>query len=305
MICTEQSERDTAAPATKLGRMRARLALDFEHSTARGHTILAATLQEPPLRVVRAFPLEDGAALVHLHNVSGGLLGGDALELAIRVGARAQTQVTTTSSTRIYRPKPDAPTATQTTEINVGENALLEYVPDPLIPFAGARFAQRTAIYLAAGAGLFWWEIVAPGREASGEQFAYQFVEWTTDLTVAGRLVAAERVRMEPRRVSLAHPARMGAHRHIATFFICREGLDARFWLAAEQKLRGVAASFDSHGDGQNGAVWGVSTLVAHGLVVRGLAPRGFGMMAGLRALWGAAKEMLYGRQAIWPRKVN
>ena len=27
--------------------------------------------------MVRAFPLEDGAALVHLHNVSGGLLGGD------------------------------------------------------------------------------------------------------------------------------------------------------------------------------------------------------------------------------------
>src|SRR5271170_1827424 len=148
MICTEQSERDTAARAAKPERLRARLALEFEYSAERAQTILAATQQQPPLRVVRAFPLEDGAALVHLHNVSGGLLGGDALELSIRVGAGAQAQVTTTGATRIYRPKPDAPPATQTTEINVGENGLLEYVPDPLIPFAGARFAQRTTIQL-------------------------------------------------------------------------------------------------------------------------------------------------------------
>jgi urease accessory protein len=305
MICTEQFERDTAARPARTERVRARLALDFEYSIQGGKTILAATQQQPPLRVVRAFPLEDGAALVHLHNVSGGLLGGDALELEIRVGAGAQAQITTTGATRIYRPKPDALPATQTTAISVGDNAVLEYVPDSLIPFTGARFAQRTAIQLASGSGLFWWEIVAPGREASGEKFAYESIEWVTDLRVNGRLVAAERARVEPRRFSPAHPARMGAHRYVATFFICREGLDVSFWLAAEQKLRAVAASFDLDGNNGSDAVWGVSTLVAHGLVVRGLAPHGFGMMAGLRALWSAAKEMLYGRQPIWPRKVN
>jgi urease accessory protein len=305
VICTGQSDRDTVARAAKTARLRARLALEFEHSGFSGRTILAARQQQPPLRVVRAFPLEDGAALVHLHNVSGGLLGGDALELEIRVGAGAQAQVTTTGGTRIYRPKPGALPATQTTEISVAENALLEYVPDPLIPFAGARFAQRTTIHLASGAGLFWWEIVAPGREACGEVFAYESIEWATDLSVSGRLVAAEQARVEPQRFSPAHSARMGAHRYVATFFICREGLDARLWLAVEEKLRGVAASFDLDGDHESGALWGVSTLAAHGLVVRGLSPHGFGMMAGLRALWCAAKEMLYGREPIWPRKVN
>lgn len=305
MIYTEQFERETLVSPAKLTRMRARLALDFERSAQSGKTILAATQQQPPLRVVRAFPLEDGAALAHLHNVSGGLLGGDALELAIRVGAGAQAQITTTGATRIYRPKLGAPPATQTTEISVGENALLEYVPDPLIPFAGARFVQRTGIQLAAGAGLFWWEIVAPGREASGETFAYESIEWATDLSVRGRLVAAEHARVEPRRFSPVHAARMGAHRYVATFFICREGFDARFWLAAEQKVREVAAAFDLNGGGDSGAVWGVSTLVAHGLVVRGLSPHGFGIMAGLRAFWSAAKETLYSRQPIWPRKVN
>ena len=301
MIYTEQFERETAARAARPERLRARLALEFALASQPRQTILAATQQQPPLRVVRAFPLEDGAALVHLHNVSGGLLGGDALELSIRVGAGAQAQVTTTGATRIYRPKPNAPVATQVTEISVGEEALLEYVPDAMIPFSGARFAQRTTIQLAAGAGLFWWEIVAPGREASGEEFAYESIEWATSLSVTGKFVAAEHARIEPGRFSPTHPARLGTHRYLTTFFICREGLDARFWLDAEQKLREVAATFDR----ESGAVWGVSTLVSHGLVVRGLAPHGFAMMAGLRALWSAGKQMLYGREPIWPRKVN
>ena len=39
------------------------------------------TAQRPPLRVVRGFQQEDGSALVHLHNISGGVLGGDQLTL--------------------------------------------------------------------------------------------------------------------------------------------------------------------------------------------------------------------------------
>src|SRR5271169_2160149 len=75
-------------------RVAASLRLDFACDSPAGQTILAASHQEPPLKVVRAFAVEDGAALVHLHNVSGGLLGGDRLELAVNVGRGARAQVT-------------------------------------------------------------------------------------------------------------------------------------------------------------------------------------------------------------------
>ncbi|MGA2428146.1 MAG: hypothetical protein ABSH13_06560 [Candidatus Acidiferrum sp.] len=71
-------------------RVAASLRLDFEFHPPTGQTILVTSYQEPPLKVVRAFAVEGGAALVHLHNVSGGLLGGDRLELAVNVGAHAQ-----------------------------------------------------------------------------------------------------------------------------------------------------------------------------------------------------------------------
>jgi urease accessory protein len=296
------AEQRKAVPVTFTpGGVRATLALDFTRDAASGRTVLAASAQEPPLRVVRAFPLADGAALAHLHNVSGGLLGGDRLALAVNAGAGACVQLTTTGATRIYRPRASAAETQQANEIRVAENALVEYVPDPLIPFAGARYAQRTSIYLAPGAGLFWWEIVAPGREARGEVFQYERVEMKTDLIAHGRLIAAERLRLEPRNHALASLARLGRYRYWATFYICRVGLDGGAWLAAETRLREVAAGFAEPGE----SLWGVSTLVADGLVVRGVARRGRDVIAGLHALWREAKLRLYGREAIPPRKVN
>src|SRR5271165_7087734 len=103
----------TATPRLALGeitpdfprpsRVRAAMQLSFSRDPVSGNTILVKSLHEPPLKVVRAFTLEDGSALAHLHNVSGGLLGGDYLTLRIDVGRDGCAQLTTTGATRIYR----------------------------------------------------------------------------------------------------------------------------------------------------------------------------------------------------------
>jgi urease accessory protein len=281
-------------------RVHAKLDLDFQYSEATQSTILASSTQEPPLKVVRAFPQENGAALAHLHNVSGGLLGGDRLALSVRVGPAATVQLTTTGATRIYRPRREAAATLQSTEISIAENALLEYVPDAIIPFAGVRFEQRTKIQLASGAGLFWWEILAPGREARGEIFEYESVEMHADISVARRPIAIEHVRLEPRHRALTSLARLGPHRYWATFYICRVGLDAAGWLAAEQHLREAAGQLTRPGE----SLWGISTLVAHGLVVRCTAVHGRDVLHGLQMIWRAAKLHLYGQRAVPPRKV-
>lgn len=301
MSASAATERKTLAGAHRPSSLEASLALDFARDESSGRTVLAASTQEPPLRVVRAFELEDSSALAHLHNVSGGLLGGDHLALRVRVGPGASAQITTTGATRIYRPRGESTGVTQSNEIQIAENALLEYVPDAIIPFAGARFLQRTAIHLARGAGLFWWEILSPGREAHGEVFQYECVEMATDVVAAGRAIAAERVRLEPKKYALESVARLGPYRYWTTFYICRMGLGAEAWLAAEEHLREVAGKLARPGE----VLWGTSTLVAHGLVVRGLARRGRDVQQGLHAIWRAAKLLLYGREAVPPRKVN
>ncbi len=170
-----------------------------------------------------------------------------------------------------------------------------------MIPFAGARFSQRTTVRLADGAGLFWWEIVAPGREARGEMFEYESVELKTDLLAGGRLIAVERARMEPRNRGLSSLARLGAYRTCATFYICRVGLKAAEWLEIERELRETLELLNPRED----ALWGISTLAAHGVIVRCVAKRGRDVLPGLQSVWRAAKWRLYRREAVVPRKVN
>lgn len=73
----------------------------------------------------------------------------------VDVGNHAYVQLTSTSATRLYRRHADAATALQTNVIQVQEGGLLEYLPDPLIPFAGSSYQQQTRIELAHDAGLF------------------------------------------------------------------------------------------------------------------------------------------------------
>ncbi len=281
--------------------VNASLALTFERREADGVTVLSDAAQSPPLRVIRAFPAEDQSALVHLHNVSGGVLGGDRLALSVRVGPGASAQLTTTGATRIYRSRRDSPPAVQTNEVVVDENGLLEYVPDAIIPFSGAQFQQTTRIQLSPGAGLFWWEILAPGREARGECFAYRRVGLRTEIRAGGRLIAFENVDLEPGEIRMDAIARLGVYRYWTTFYVCHAGVEPANWLAAEAHLREAAAPWCKKGE----MLWSVSTLPAYGLAIRGLARGGREILPALKALWSSAKVFLYGRAPILPRKVQ
>ena len=76
---------------------------------------LRVNRQDPPWKVVRAFRQPDGGVLVHLHNVSGGVLAGDRLALDVEVHAGAAAQITTTGATRLYRHRAGAADSEQVT----------------------------------------------------------------------------------------------------------------------------------------------------------------------------------------------
>lgn len=263
-------------------------------------TRLRHSLQLPPLRVVRPFDLPRGGALVHLHNVSGGVLGGDQLDNEIRLEEGARVQVTTTGSTRIYRHRPHGPTAQQVTRYRVGPDALLEVLPDPLIPYGGARYRQVTSYQLEPGAGLLAWEVVTPGREAHGERFAYDCLELQTTICAGAVPLAIERMLLQPALRPLDSPLRLGCYGSFATLYACRVGQPASEWPELEQLLGELAAERSSVGE----CVWGASTLPAHGVVVRGLGVTQRRLAVGLPVFWSAARKFLYGEEGILPRKL-
>lgn len=274
------------------------ISLHFE-SNGRGSTILTDQQQRPPLQVIRAFDTGDGAALVHLHNVSGGVLAGDHLETTVTVGPGARARVTSTSSTRVYRHQESRGDAKIINTATIAANGILEWLPDSLIPYAGSRCEQTTVVTMDTGSGLFWWEIVGPGRTAHNEVFQYERLRLNFDVFTPDALIFQERICLEPALRPLSEPARLGPYRYFCSFVVAKVGEDARTWLDLESRLHEQTREW-SLGD----ASWGVSTLPAHGLILRGLGVNARDLLPGLQAYWQTAKRALYGIDAIVPRKV-
>jgi urease accessory protein len=257
--------------------------------------------QEPPWRVIRAFPQDDGAVLVHLHNVSGGVLAGDDLTLDIKVGPRARVQVTSTGATRLYRHRPGAPDSEQRISFSVSDGALLEYLPDALIPFAGSRHRQRTEVRLEGTGTLFGWELVAPGRQAMGERFLFDSLTLATRVESSQRALLSEDFLVQPGANPPASPARLGDYTHAATFYAFQAGGRGADWRELEQRLGEIAIRESRVGC----TIWGTSALAHDGVIVKGLGTTSHRMPAALAGFWAAARHFLTGEQAVPPRKLK
>lgn len=276
-----------------------KLHLAFEAAET-GGTILRVREQQPPWRVVRGFPTPSGETLAHVHNLSGGILDTDSLAIQLDVGPRAQAQLTSTGATRVYRSRSPESRASQCIRVNVALDAYLEYLPDQLIPYAGSRFDQAARVEIERGGSLIWWDRVAPGREASHEIFRFESLTSDFELIADGEPIAIERWALSPLVQHLDSIARLGPFHHFASCYVCRVGEPAGYWKNLESQMQTVADQLSSAE-----VLWGVTSLRAHGLVVRGVAISGRSLAGGLVEIWKAAKWFLCGRVATLPRKVH
>ena len=274
------------------------MALDFQ--SVAGITRLRVLQQDIPWRAIRAFTNTEHEALVHVHNVSGGVLSGDDLSLAVHVGSDARVQLTSTGATRLYRRKSDGRGARQQSAITIQKGGFLEYLPDPVIPFADSEYHQSIAINLEEDAGLIWWEIVSAGRVTSAETFAFQQFTSEFAITALGRPIALERFRLQPDEQELTSLARFGDFLYTAALYTCHVNEDQLRWTSLERKLSLIADELSTPD-----VRWGASTLVRDGIVVRCLSREAHLIMKGLYRFWAEAKLAIWNRPACIPRKVH
>ena len=113
-----------------------------------GRTFISQQRVGYPFHITRPFYLDSvpaGMLTLYLQSVSGGIYRGERLALSLEAEAHAEAQVTTQSATIVHRMK-DGGEAHQEMIIRAGAGALLEYLPDPLILFPGARFHTKLRV---------------------------------------------------------------------------------------------------------------------------------------------------------------
>jgi urease accessory protein len=131
------------------------------------------------LRAAYTEPELPSLAAVTICSPAGGVLQGDRLCIEVALDGGAQLRLETQSATRLYSMPAGA--AYGQVRLKLGPDSFLEYVPDPLIPYAGARFRQESIWEVDESATLIAGEVVTAGREARDEKARYQRVELAID----------------------------------------------------------------------------------------------------------------------------
>ncbi|MEB3357977.1 MAG: urease accessory protein UreD [Synechococcales bacterium] len=172
-------ESDSMSPSPVPSRWHGQLQLEFVAD--RMKTQLSHRYAQAPLKIQRPFYPEPGgvchAAMLH---TAGGIAEGDRLSMSLRLHPQAQAVVTTPAATKVYRST--GGTAEQQVSLTVEAGACLEWLPQEVIVFEGARFRQGVRVELGEGAIWLGWDLIRLGRSARGERF--QRGEWRSHLEI-------------------------------------------------------------------------------------------------------------------------
>ena len=100
-------------------------------------------------------------------------------------------------------------------------------VPDPVTCFAGARYEQCQRFELERGASLLLMDWLTAGRAACGERWAMRRYQADTRVSVAGRCVAHDALRLDPDDGPIDAPHRAGRFDCFATVLLVGPAFEA------------------------------------------------------------------------------
>jgi urease accessory protein len=133
-------------------------------------TRLAKVWHQAPLKVQRPFyPEAPGICHTILIHTAGGMVGGDRLIYHLTLAPQTHAVVTTAAASKIYCAQDKI--TEQVIEIDIAEQAYLEWLPQETIVFNQAKFKQSLKVNLGPKASWLGWDIYRFGRTARGERF--------------------------------------------------------------------------------------------------------------------------------------
>lgn len=264
------------------------LQLDYRHDAGR---TLALDRHHGPLRVLqRLYP--EGDAVCHhvLVHPPGGLVGGDVLEVDVRLAPGSHALLTTPGATRFYRST--GAVAEQQVRLQVAAGARLEWLPLETIAYRSCLARNRLTCTLEPGAEAMGWDVLALGLPAAGQ--AWDEGRYEQHLELPGSWLERATLNADDRQL-LQSPTGWDGHRVLATL-----------WFAAGSALEGtrrealLEAARQHTDDGP--VIAGATSPADAVVVVRALAPHVEAAMGLLQRIWARWRPLAWQLPPCPPR---
>jgi len=162
---------------------------------------------------------------VVLLNSSGGVAGGDRLDVSLDVQSDARATFAAQAAERFYRALPDTVPARLRTRIDVADGAIAEWLPQETILFDRCALDRRLDVHLSKTGRFLGLEMLVFGRAAMGEQVHTASVSDIIRIHRAGRIILHDAVHLhgDVGKI-LARPAVARGARAVATLVLVAPG---------------------------------------------------------------------------------
>ena len=239
------------------------------------------------------FQDHDDQAYALLHNSAGGFVEGDAAEVHVVADPGTRALFTTTAATKFYKCEAGE-TSHDLASFSVGEEALLEYLPDEVIPFAASRIDRTTRFSLHPASRLFASDVISAGRirYGAGELFAFASLRSQFELRINGRLVVLDRLVAPGAEEAAALGRLWGGRLHLATVAAYAPSLPDSLAERVQERCETLGSHCEAG-----------ATMVNGVIVARVLAEEVWQVHEAVYAIWETLRPEIAGKAARRIRK--
>lgn len=256
-----------------------------------GYTALGGLYQCDPLRVLFPHCAIDEPMTGVLVTTSGGLVGGDHLNVDIAAEAGAAARVMAQAAEKVYRST--GADSVIDIRLRVGPGGWLEWLPQETILFEAARLRRATIAEVAPNARLLAGEMAVFGRTAMGERVTAGLLRDAWDIYRDGRLVWADALHIDEEfEAAFAAPSALDGATACASLVYVGDDAPDRLALARDllAELSGDAS------------LRAAASRIGDILVVRWLGSDALVLRNAYGEFWATFRNRLAGYPAIMPR---
>jgi len=271
----------------KDGRLELRFATDGDGETnlvrdrARAPFHLSGTLGHDPL---------PRAETVFVQSPTGGVAQGDRQRVTVAARPGAVAHVTTASSTKVLSMTHNY--ATADVSLSVDDGAHLDYVPEPTIVHADARFYQQTELRISPSGSAIVGDVVVPGRLARGERFEFDCYRSRFRARSEGTLLVDDGTSLDPSRTDPAAPGLLDEYAVFGTLYVISMDTDPSGLSDRLHGALGERPELEENAELRAGAT---ALPNEAGVAVRAVGHRAEIVTDALRAVWDDARTALLG----------